>query len=166
MTSSIVSAQSKKELQAEVNQLKVTIEEMKKPKETLLDSEHKKVSYGLGVLMASNLKTQGGDSLDLESLTSGMKDALLGRPLKVSEQEAMAMVQPYMMKAMERKTAKMKEEGVILNYEVNKVFDPKGKKMVDMMLNIQPSFVFERETKKANHLETRNQRLIESELPD
>lgn len=112
MTSSIVLAQSKKELQAEVNQLKVTIEEMKKPKETLLDSEHKKVSYGLGVLMASNLKTQGGDSLDLESLNSGMKDALLGRPLKVSEQEAMAMVQPYMMKAMEKKTAKMKEEGV------------------------------------------------------
>ncbi len=105
-------AQSKKELQAEVNQLKATIEEMKKPKEILIDSEHKKVSYGLGVLMASNLKTQGGDSLDLESLNSGIKDALLGRPLKVSEQEAMAMVQPYMMKAMEKKTAKMKEEGV------------------------------------------------------
>ena len=112
MTGSVVFAQSKKELQAEVNQLKTTIEEMKKPKEIMIDSEHKKVSYGLGVLMASNLKTQGGDSLDLESLTSGIKDALLARPLKVSEQEAMAIVQPYMMKAMEKKTAKMKEEGV------------------------------------------------------
>lgn len=66
----------------------------------------------------------------------------------------------------EKALVEMKDEGVILNYEINKVFDPKGKKMVDMMLNIQPSFVFERETKKANHLETRNQKLLVSELPD
>jgi FKBP-type peptidyl-prolyl cis-trans isomerase FklB len=112
LTSSIAFGQSKKELEAEINKLKAVVEEMKKPKEILIDTEHKKVSYGLGVLMATNLKSQGGDSLDLESLNNGIKDALLGRPLKVSEQEAMAMVQPYMMKAMEKKTAKAKEEGV------------------------------------------------------
>lgn len=112
LASTTLLAQSKKDLQTEISRLKSTIEEMKKPKEISIDTEHKKVSYGLGVLMATNLKSQGGDSLDLESLNNGIKDALLARPLKVSEQEAMAMVQPYMMKAMEKKTAKAKEEGV------------------------------------------------------
>ena len=104
-------AQSKKDLQSEINRLKADIEEMKKPKEVNVNTEHKKVSYGLGVLMASNLKTQGGDSLDLEALNNGIKDLLLGNSLKVSEQEAMGIVQPYMQKAMEKRTAKMKEEG-------------------------------------------------------
>ena len=104
-------AQSKKDLQSEINRLKADIEEMKKPKEVDVSTEHKKVSYGLGVLMASNLKTQGGDSLDLEALNNGIKDLLLGNSLKVSEQEAMGIVQPYMQKAIEKRTAKMKEEG-------------------------------------------------------
>lgn len=112
LMNSIAFAQSRKELEAEVVRLKAVIEEMKKPKEIEINSEHKKVSYGLGVLMASNLKSQGGDSLDLEALSIGIKDMLQTKPLKVSEQEAMAIVQPYMMKASERKTAKAKEEGV------------------------------------------------------
>jgi hypothetical protein len=58
----------------------------------------------------------------------------------------------------------MKKNDVILNYQIDRVFEPKRKKIVDMMINIQPSFEFERETKKANHLETKNQKLIETTL--
>ena len=54
-------AQSKKELQAEVTKLKAEIEQLKKPKDIVLTDTGKKASYGLGVLVASNLKTQGGD---------------------------------------------------------------------------------------------------------
>ncbi|HEY6436669.1 MAG TPA: hypothetical protein VIY47_08765, partial [Ignavibacteriaceae bacterium] len=53
-----ISAQSKKELQAEVNSLKAEIEQLKKPKEIAITTLHQKASYGLGVLVATNLKSQ------------------------------------------------------------------------------------------------------------
>src|SRR6188768_1232372 len=83
-----LSAQSKKELTAEVNKLKAEtvalkteIVELKKPKEVSLNTIHQKASYGLGVLMATQLKSQGGDSLDLDVLTAGIKDLFQGKPL-------------------------------------------------------------------------------------
>ena len=104
-------AQSKKELAAEVAKLKTDIETLKKPKVVQLDNSHKKVSYGLGTLVAANLKQQGGDSLDLEALTEGIKDVYLNKTLQVPNEEAMTIVQDYMQKAMEKKTAKLKGEG-------------------------------------------------------
>lgn len=104
-------AQSKKELQAEVTKLKAEIEQLKKPKEVELDNEHKKASYGLGTFIASNLKSQGGDSLDLDALAAGLKDVFLDKPLKIEQQEAMTIVQNYMQQAMEKKSNKVKEEG-------------------------------------------------------
>jgi len=119
LVGSSVYAQSKKELQAKVNSLttelstlKAEIEQLKKPKEIDLGDEHKNASYCLGVLMGSNVKRQGGDSLVVDALNSGMSDVFLGKPLKVQEQEASMVVQQYMQQAMERKTAKAKEEGV------------------------------------------------------
>ncbi len=106
-------SQSKKELAAEVTKLKAEIEELKKPKDVQLIDVHKKVSYGLGTLVAENLKTQGGDSLDLDALTVGLRDAFLNKTPKIPQQEAMTMVQQYMQKAMEKKSSKMKEEGNI-----------------------------------------------------
>jgi FKBP-type peptidyl-prolyl cis-trans isomerase FklB len=103
-------SQSKKELQAEVNKLKAEIEELKKPKDITLDNNHKKASYGLGVLMASNVKTQGGDSLDAEALAFAIKDVFLNKTLKMDQQESMTVVQQYMQQAMERKTAKLRDE--------------------------------------------------------
>ncbi len=112
-------AQSKKELQAqvgtlqaEVNALKAELEQLKKPKETDISNEHKKASYGLGVLMASSVRKQGGDSLVLDALTAGMRDVFQGNTLKVPEQECSMFVQNYMQANMEKKTAAMKEEGV------------------------------------------------------
>ena len=111
LLSTTLCAQSKKDLQAEIVTLKAEIQQLKKPKEADLSNEHKKASYGLGVLMATNVKKQGGDSLDAEAMTIAMKDVFSGKPLKMNEQECMTIVQPYMQKAVEQKSGKAKEEG-------------------------------------------------------
>ena len=110
---SVVSAmgQSKKELLEEVATLKAQIEEMKKPKTVDLNNEHQKASYSLGVLVASNIKKQGGDSLDVGAIAIAMNDVFHNKALKMNEQECAMFVQPYMQKAMEKKSAAMKEEG-------------------------------------------------------
>lgn len=105
-----VQAQSKKELAAEVAKLKAEVETLKKPKEAALTDVHKKASYGLGVLVATNLKQQGGDSLDLESLTLAVRDVFQNKTLQMEQQEAMMVVQTYMQQAMERKTKKVQAE--------------------------------------------------------
>ena len=118
LISTALHAQSKKELQAQVNQLnaevnrlKLETEELKKSKEIDLSDIHKKASYGLGVLMATNVKKQGGDSLEVVCLTAGMEDVFLKKTLKLDEQQATMIVQEYMQGAMERRSGKAKEEG-------------------------------------------------------
>lgn len=102
-------AQSKKELQAEVTKLKAEIEQLKKPKDVELTDTLKKASYGLGVLVASNLKTQGGDSLDVEALTIAIRDVYQNKTLKIQQQDAMMIVQTYMQQAAEKKNSKLRE---------------------------------------------------------
>lgn len=114
-----LAAQSKKELLAEVEQLKneksnltSVIEGLKNPPPTSLTSESQKASYGLGVLMATNLQSQGSDSIDVNILLEAIKDVLLDEPQQMEEQEAMGIVQPYMAKARERKAERMKADGI------------------------------------------------------
>jgi len=113
-----LSAQSKKELKAEVITLKTEVESLrseiqalKNPPKSELKNEHQQASYGLGVLMASNLKRQGSDSLDVTVLNEAMRDVLNDLPLQMGEEEAMGIVQPYMTKAMERQMEILKKEG-------------------------------------------------------
>jgi FKBP-type peptidyl-prolyl cis-trans isomerase len=112
ITGSSVFAQSKKELQAETAQLKSEnarlkseIEELKKPKEVPLDNEHRKASYALGTLMATNFKSQGADSLDVDALHAALKDVFGNQTLKMDQQEAMTTFQAYMQKAADAKAA-------------------------------------------------------------
>ena len=100
-------AQSKKELVAEIDKLKAEITELKKPKEADLSNKHKKASYGLGVLVASQIKSQGADSLDTETLSLGIRDVLTNKPLKMEQQECMTTVQAYMQSALEEKGKKL-----------------------------------------------------------
>jgi len=113
-----LSAQSKKELKAEVITLKTKVDSLrseiqalKNPPKSELKNEHQQASYGLGVLMASNLKRQGSDSLDVTVLNEAMRDVLNDLPLQMGEEEAMGIVQPYMTKAMERQMEILKKEG-------------------------------------------------------
>jgi len=103
-------SQSKKELIAEVNSLKAQIAELKKPKEADTTTAHQKASYGLGVVIGSNLKMQGGDSLDMQSLTIALGDTYHGKPLKMDQEKSNMVVQQYMQQAMEQKSAKLQEE--------------------------------------------------------
>ncbi len=111
-------AQSKKELQNEVTQLKnetltlrKQVEELKKQPEIQLTDKHKKASYGLGVLVASNVKMQGGDSLVLDAMLEGIKDVFKNEPLLMEQQECSGIVQQYMQEAAEAKSTKMRQEG-------------------------------------------------------
>lgn len=104
-------AQSKKELAAEVASLKAQIEDLKKPKDVELTDTLKKVSYGLGTLVATNLKSQGGESLDLEAMKKGIEDVFLNKTLKLDQQASMSIVQAYMQQAMEKKNEKLKADG-------------------------------------------------------
>lgn len=104
-------AQSKKDMQDQINQLKAEVERLKKPKELNLTDEHVKISYALGTLMAGNVKAQGADSLDQEALAQGIRDVLTGATLQVEQTDAMNMVQNYMQQAMMRKAEKAKASG-------------------------------------------------------
>ncbi|HRG07646.1 MAG TPA: FKBP-type peptidyl-prolyl cis-trans isomerase N-terminal domain-containing protein, partial [Cyclobacteriaceae bacterium] len=55
---------------------------------------------------------QGGDSLDYESLTIGMRDVFKEDSLQLQPQDAAMYVQVYMQQAMEAKVAKAKAAGV------------------------------------------------------
>jgi FKBP-type peptidyl-prolyl cis-trans isomerase FklB len=113
-------AQSKKELVTEVAALKsqiaaltAEITSLKMPKEADISNDNKKASYGLGVLMASNVKNQGADSLDLESLSLAIRDVLQNKPLKLQQQECLPIVQQYMQAASLKKGEKAKREGIL-----------------------------------------------------
>lgn len=110
-------SQSKKELLVQVDQLKketdvlkTEIEKLKKPKEIELKDTLNQVSYGIGTLMASNLRMQGGDGLNADALVAGINDVYQNKTLRIGQQEAMVMVQQYMEKAMEEKANKVRSE--------------------------------------------------------
>jgi FKBP-type peptidyl-prolyl cis-trans isomerase FklB len=120
LVSASLCAQSKKELQAKVNELQVNIksleaeiEQLKKPKEVNLTDDKKKAGYGMGVLFANNVKGQGGDSLDLDAMISAIRDVFGSKTPKMDQQQCMSTVQGYMQSASEKKNARAKEQGKI-----------------------------------------------------
>jgi FKBP-type peptidyl-prolyl cis-trans isomerase FklB len=112
-----VFSQSKKDLQAEVNklrtevsQLNAEIAELKKPLEPDLNDSTKQVSYCFGVVIGSNMKNTGLDSLDMETFALAMEDVFSEKPLKVEPTEAQATMQQYMHQVMMKKSAQAKEQ--------------------------------------------------------
>ena len=109
--------QSKKELEAEVEklqsriaQLNAEIADMKKPKDVDLSDSTDQVSYCFGVVIGSNMKHTGLDSLNMETFTAAMKDVFSDKPLKVDRTEAQATMQRYMQHAMMKKSAVAKAQ--------------------------------------------------------
>jgi FKBP-type peptidyl-prolyl cis-trans isomerase FklB len=105
-----VFAQSKKDLEAQVKKLQVEIEQLKRPKEVLLNTQNQKAGYAIGVLIANNIKNQGADSLDVEAISAAVKDVFANKILRIEQQQCMPMVQQYMQQAMERKSVVVKEQ--------------------------------------------------------
>jgi len=104
-------AQSKKELEAQVKKLQTEIEELKKPKVVDLNTSYKKAGYGMGVLIANNIKGQGGDSLDVEAMTAAIKDVYEKKTLLIDQQSCLPIVQQFIQQATEKKGAIAKDQG-------------------------------------------------------
>lgn len=54
-----------------------------------------KISYGLGISMASNLKNTGIENLNLEELTRGISDVFNGNKLDMDPEEAQKLLNDY-----------------------------------------------------------------------
>ena len=80
-------------------------------KDMKLDTDLKKGSYGLGVLMAGDLKQRGNDSLDLEALFKGFQDQYSSGKTLMTQQECMESFQKMMSAAAEKKSGAAKSEG-------------------------------------------------------
>jgi FKBP-type peptidyl-prolyl cis-trans isomerase len=107
----IVVGQSKAELEAKVKSLQAEIEQLKKAKEIDLTDPIKRASYGMGVLVASNLKAQGADSINTDAFTSGLLDVFGSRTLKMDQQQCNSEVQTYMGAVSERKAKRLRSAG-------------------------------------------------------
>ncbi|MEN7551231.1 FKBP-type peptidyl-prolyl cis-trans isomerase [Rapidithrix thailandica] len=117
-------AQSKKELKAnnaslntentelkeQLAQQNEELEKFRKALEVNMDEKHQKASYAIGVMLGTNIKSQGGDSLKVDAIVVGLKDALKDTQ-KMDLQECSFLLQSYMKEVMERKTAALKKEG-------------------------------------------------------
>lgn len=110
LTTASLFAQSKKQLKADVQRLTTELNELKKPKEADLSDPNTKASYAIGVMIATNVKSQGLDSLDVEALVLAFEDVLKDQPVKIQAQEAEPIIQTYMQETMEARKTKAKEE--------------------------------------------------------
>lgn len=69
------------------------------------------VSYSLGVLVGQNLKNQGFNKLDAASLTAGLQDAIGGKNLAISAEDAGHIVNDHLQKAAMEQAGPAMEEG-------------------------------------------------------
>ena len=81
-----------------------TAEQVKKQKAVLLKTEVDKVSYSIGVQLGQNFKQQEIE-ISVESMMRGLRDAMAGKTLALSEDE----MQKVMMDFQQRMMAKQKE---------------------------------------------------------
>ena len=76
-----------------------------------LKTEMEKVSYSLGVNMASSVKSQGLDSIDANAVAKAFNDVFEGNDLDISEEESMTILQEFFGKIQAEKSAKANEAG-------------------------------------------------------
>src|SRR5688572_11404257 len=88
--------QSKAELEAKIKSLQAEVQQLKKAKEVELTDPVKRASYGMGVLVAFNLKSQGADSINTDAFTSGLLDVFGNLTLKLDQQQCNTEVQTYL----------------------------------------------------------------------
>ena len=75
------------------------------------ETEMEKVSYSLGVNMASSVKSQGLDSIDANAVAKAFNDVFQGNDLDISEEESMKILQDFFGKIQAEKSAKANEAG-------------------------------------------------------
>ena len=69
------------------------------------ETEMEKVSYSLGVNVATGVKAQGLDTIDANAVAKAFKDVFAGNDLDISEEESMQVLQDYFGKLAAEKSA-------------------------------------------------------------
>ncbi len=75
------------------------------------ETEMEKVSYSLGVNMASSVKQQGLDTVDANAIAKAFTDVFEGNDLDISEEESMQVLQDFFGKMQAEKSAKANKAG-------------------------------------------------------
>ena len=75
------------------------------------ETEMEKVSYSLGVNVATGVKAQGLETLDINAISKAMSDVFEGNDLDISEEESMEILQEYFGKIAAEKQAQASEAG-------------------------------------------------------
>ena len=75
------------------------------------ETEMEKVSYSLGVNVATGVKAQGLDTIDANAVAKAFNDVFEGNDLDISEEESMKVLQDYFGKLQAAKQAKSSEVG-------------------------------------------------------
>ena len=70
------------------------------------ETEMEKISYSLGLNMATGLKTQGLDSIDVNAFAKAFKDVFEGNDLDISEEESKTILNTFSEKLQAEKSAK------------------------------------------------------------
>lgn len=66
------------------------------------------------------------------------------------------------LREVERSLQEMIDKNVLIGYVItDKVIDPKTNKLIDVMLELQPSIYFETDSKKANFIQSRNEKAMQ-----
>ena len=77
------------------------------------ETEMEKVSYSLGVNVATGVKAQGLDTIDANAVAKAFKDVFTGNDLDISEEESMQVLQDYFGKLAAEKSAQAAEAGSV-----------------------------------------------------
>ena len=75
------------------------------------ETEMEKVSYSLGVNVATGVKAQGLDTIDANAVAKAFNDVFKGNELDISEEESMEVLQAYFGKLQAAAQAKAGEAG-------------------------------------------------------
>ena len=75
------------------------------------ETEMEKVSYSLGVNVATGVKAQGLDTIDANAVAKAFKDVFEGNDLDISEEESMEVLQAYFGKLQAAAQEKAGKEG-------------------------------------------------------
>jgi FKBP-type peptidyl-prolyl cis-trans isomerase FklB len=75
------------------------------------ETEMEKVSYSLGINVATGVKAQGLDTIDANAVAKAFNDVFEGNDLDISEEESMKVLQDYFGKLQAAKQAQSSEVG-------------------------------------------------------
>ena len=78
---------------------------------TTPETEMEKVSYSLGVNVATGVKAQGLDTIDANAVAKAFNDVFEGNDLDISEEESMKVLQDYFGKIQAKKSEQANKAG-------------------------------------------------------